>query len=185
MSKAFTRETDEEDDDGAPDAGAPSIPGYRNYITPAGYARLNAELSRLWDDERPKLVETITWAAGNGDRSENGDYIYGKRRLREIDRRIRFLSRRIDSAVVVPHTGRDASRVLFGATVEVEDDDGKRQVLHMVGVDELDPARGRVSWISPIARALWNAAVGDVVTLRTPAGTRELEVLSIRYDELP
>ena len=183
MSKAFTRETDGDDDDLQADAPAHPV-GFKNYITPAGYARLNAELKRLWEDERPKLVETITWAASNGDRSENGDYIYGKRRLRQIDSRIRFLSKRLDSAEVVDHKGRDQNRVYFGATVTVADEDGNERTVSIVGIDELDPARGRVSWISPIAKALMKAEVGDTVTLRTPKGNEQIEVVDIRYEEL-
>ena len=135
--------------------------------------------------DRPKLVETIAWAAGNGDRSENGDYIYGKRKLREIDRRIRFLGKRLDSAVVVDNAGKDHEQVFFGATVTVLDEEGTERTVSIVGVDELDPVRGRVSWISPIASALLKARVGDVVTLKTPRGAEELEVLAIRYDPLP
>jgi transcription elongation factor GreB len=185
MSKAFTKESDGDDDDReAADAGG--LPaGFTNYITPAGRQRLVDELDRLWKDERPKLVETIAWAASNGDRSENGDYIYGKRRLREIDRRIRFLSKRLDSAVVVENVGRTHDKVYFGATVTVVDEDGKERTVSIVGVDELDPARGRVSWVSPIATALMQASVGDVVTLRTPRGPEEIQVLAIRYDPLP
>jgi transcription elongation factor GreB len=185
MSKAFTKEGDGEDDvdrDLAADAGIPG--GFTNYITPAGRQRLNDELTRLWKIDRPRLVETITWAASNGDRSENGDYIYGKRKLREIDRRIRFLSKRLDSVVVVDNAGKDHDRVYFGATVTVADEAGAERTVSIVGVDELDPTAGRVSWISPIATALLKASVGDVVTLRTPSGTEELEVVAIRYDAL-
>ena len=163
----------------------PELGGFTNYITPAGHRRLNDELSHLWKVERPKLVETIAWAASNGDRSENGDYIYGKRKLREIDRRIRYLSKRLDSAVVVDNAGKTHGRVYFGATVTVVDESGTELTVSIVGVDELDPARGRVSWISPIASALLKASVGDVVTMRTPRGNEELEVIAIRYDELP
>lgn len=184
MSKAFTRESDGEDDD-EPELEAGQPTGFKNYITPAGYRRLNEELARLWDGDRPKLVETITWAASNGDRSENGDYIYGKRKLREIDRRIRFLSKRIDSAVVVDNTGRNHDRVYFGATVTVADEDGNERTVSIVGIDELDPANGRVSWISPIAKALMNAEVGDVVTLKMPGGSQQLEITGIGYDPLP
>ena len=159
--------------------------GFTNYITPAGHQRLNDELSRLWKVDRPKLVETIAWAAGNGDRSENGDYIYGKRKLREIDRRIRFLSKRLDSAVVVDNAGKEHDRVYFGATVTFLDESREERSVSIVGADELDPGRGRVSWISPIATALLKASVGDVVTLRTPRGAEELQVVAIRYDDLP
>jgi transcription elongation factor GreB len=184
MSDDFTKDPDEDDGPELPDAaGVPG--GFTNYTTPAGHRRLNDELSLLWRVERPKLVETIAWAASNGDRSENGDYIYGKRKLREIDRRIRYLSKRLDSAVVVNNAGKAHDRVYFGATVTVADASGTERTVSIVGVDELDLARGRVSWISPIATALLKASVGDAVTMRTPRGPEELEVLAIRYDELP
>ena len=184
MSKAFTKESDADDElDRDEDAGIPG--GFTNYVTPAGHRRLAEELDRLWKVDRPKLVETIAWAAGNGDRSENGDYIYGKRKLREIDRRIRFLGKRLDSAVVVDNAGKDHEQVFFGATVTVLAEEGTERTVSIVGVDELDPVRGRVSWISPIATALLKASVGDVVTMRTPRGVEELEILAIRYDELP
>src|SRR5512143_3668236 len=185
MSKAFTKESDGDDDE--PDLAADAGPsaGFTNYVTPAGHKRLNDELARLWKVDRPKLVDTIAWAASNGDRSENGDYIYGKRKLREIDRRIRFLSKRLDSAVVVDNAGKAHDCVYFGATVTVVGEDGQERTVCIVGVDELDPARGRVSWISPIATALLKGSVGDVVTMRTPRGTEELEIVAIRYDELP
>lgn len=185
MSKAFTKDTDGEDEDAAglePQVVPPG--GFKNYITPAGYRALAAELDGLWRVERPKLVETIAWAASNGDRSENGDYIYGKRRLREIDRRIRFLSKRLDIAEVVDNGGNDHDRVYFGATVTVLDEDGEERSVTIVGTDEIDPARGRVSWISPIAKALLRACVGDVVTLTTPRGVEALEVRDIRYESL-
>ena len=184
MSKAFTKEPEGDDDDrDLPDDPSPA--GFTNYITPAGRGRRNEELSRLWKVDRPKLVDTIAWAASNGDRSENGDYIYGKRKLREIDRRIRFLSNRLDSAVVVDNAGKDHDRAYFGATVTFLDEAGERRTVSIVGADELDPARGRVSWISPIATALMKASVGDVVPLRTPRGTEEIEVVDIRYEPLP
>ena len=188
MSKAFTKESDgnDGDDDDRDLGGNTATPiDFQNYITPAGRKRLTDEIDALWKVERPKLVDTIAWAASNGDRSENGDYIYGKRRLREIDRRIRFLSKRLDSAVVVNNAGKDHPRVYFGATVTFLDESGDERTVSIVGVDELDPGRGRVSWISPIATALLKASVGDVVTLRTPRGTEEIEVVAIRYDELP
>jgi len=184
MSKAFTREPEAEvEDDFEGETDEPT--GFKNYITPAGYARLRAELDRLWAVERPKLVETIAWAASNGDRSENGDYIYGKRRLREIDRRVRFLSKRLDIAVVVDNAGKSREQVFFGATVTVVGQDGCKRTVSIVGTDEVDPARGRVSWISPIAKAVLKARVGDVVTLRTPTGIEEIEILEISYDHLP
>jgi transcription elongation factor GreB len=183
MSKAFTKESDEGDDeDFELEAAAPHVE--KNYITPAGYRRLREELAELWDVERPKVVETIAWAASNGDRSENADYIYGKRRLREIDRRVRFLSKRIDSAEVVDNAGRDDDRVYFGATVTYRDRSGADRTVTIVGIDEVDAAHGRVSWISPIAKALLKAREGDVVTLRTPGGAEEIEIGAVRYEPL-
>ena len=164
---------------------AEAIEPVKNYITPGGFRRLQEELAHLWKVERPPVVTTVAWAAGNGDRSENGDYIYGKKKLREIDRRIRFLGKRLDAAVVVDNAGKEHERVYFGATVTVADENGAERTVSIVGVDELDPARGRVSWISPIATALLKGTVGDVVTLRTPRGTEELEIIDIRYEELP
>ena len=186
MSKAFTKESDapEDDDLDLELEVAAEPPGAKNYITPAGYQRLRAESAELWDVERPKLVETVAWAASNGDRSENADYLYGKRRLREIDRRLRFLSKRIESAAVVDNAGRDDDQAFFGATVTYADRSGAERTVTIVGVDEVDPARGRVSWISPIAKALLKAREGDVVTLRTPGGVEEIEVRSIRYAPL-
>ena len=184
MSKAFTKESDAPEDDDLDLEVAAEPPGAKNYITPAGYRRLRAESAELWDVERPKLVETVAWAASNGDRSENADYLYGKRRLREIDRRLRFLSKRIESAAVVDNAGRDDEQAFFGATVTYADRSGAERTVTIVGVDEVDPARGRVSWISPIAKALLKAREGDVVTLRTPGGVEEIEVRSIRYAPL-
>src|SRR5262245_50199043 len=184
MSKAFTKEPDGDDDDLDRDGDDATPVGFTNYITPAGHKRLNDELSRIWKVDRPKLVETIAWAASNGDRSENGDYIYGKRKLREIDRRIRFLSKRLDGAVVVDNAGKEHERVYFGATVTYVHESGERHTVSIVGVDEIDPARGRVSWISPIGTALLKASLGDVVTLRTPRGAEALEILDVRYDTL-
>lgn len=163
--------------------GTPA-PAVKNYITPAGYKRLQDELARLWKDERPQMVATVAWAAGNGDRSENGDYIYGKRRLREIDRRIRYLSKSLDSAVVVDNAGKRADRVFFGATVTYQLQSGGEKEVTIVGVDELDASDTRVSWRSPLATALLKARVGDVVTLRTPRGPERLEIVDIRYDTL-
>ncbi len=184
MSKAFTREQDGADEDElAPEAEQPQ--GLKNYITPAGYARLQAELKHLLDVERPQTVGIVHWAASNGDRSENGDYIYGKKRLREIDRRIRFLIKRLEIAEVVDSRGQEQDRVFFGATVSVRDSAGRVRSVSIVGMDEVDPARGRVSWVSPIARALLKAREGDTVNLRTPSGMEELEVAEIRYVDLP
>jgi transcription elongation factor GreB len=188
MSKAFTRENDAaEDEDDEVDV-SPLPEGSRNYMTPGGFARLKRELDELVGRERPALVATVAWAAGNGDRSENGDYIYGKKRLREIDRRIRFLVRRLDLAEVVdPAAPRDedaADRVYFGATVAVRGADGAMRRLSIVGIDETDTVRGYVSWISPMARALLKAREGDTVTLRTPAGSEELEIVEVSYAPL-
>jgi transcription elongation factor GreB len=184
LNKAFTREPDgAEDDEAPPEAEQPQ--GLKNYITPAGYARLQAELKLLLDVERPQTVGIVQWAASNGDRSENGDYIYGKKRLREIDRRIRFLIKRLELAEVVDPSGQERDRVFFGATVGVRDGAGRERNVSIVGMDEVDPARGRVSWVSPIARALLKARVGDSVTLRTPSGVEQLEVVDIRYNDLP
>ncbi len=182
MNKAFVKESDEDDDLDS----APKLPqGVKNYITPAGYQRLKDEFDRLWKIERPELVKTITWAASNGDRSENGDYIYGKRRLREIDRRLRFLSKRLDNAEVVDPAQRGAcDQVFFGATVTVCDSQGEMRTYSIVGLDEADPGRGRISWISPLAKALLKAREGDCVKLQTPAGIEELEVVAIRYEAL-
>jgi transcription elongation factor GreB len=190
MNKAFTNEdaASAVPDDDEIDTGTPLPAGSRNYMTPGGHARLRAELDALTTRERPELVATVAWAAGNGDRSENGDYIYGKKRLREIDRRIRFLVRRLDNAEVVdPVTRRDAEtedQVFFGATVTVTGPDGGERTVSIVGVDEIDTARGYISWISPMARALIKAREGDIVTLRTPAGSEDLEILAVRYQAL-
>ena len=185
MNKAFTRETDDSDEDDVPE-GAPLLPaGTRNYMTPGGFARLKGELDQLVGTERPQLVATIAWAAGNGDRSENGDYIYGKKRLREVDRRIRFLVKRLDRAEVVDPFARagsdDDDRVFFGATVEVVNARGEPRTVSIVGVDEIDTARGYISWVSPMARALIKGREGDTVTLHTPGGSEELEIASVRY----
>ena len=181
MNKAFTRETDSDDDDDAP--ALPPVPaGGKNYITPQGYARMRAELFDLIDNERPKVVEIVHWAASNGDRSENGDYIYGKKRLREIDRRIRFLTQRMEIAEVTdPSAHHGSDQVFFGATVTYEDEAGQRGTVTILGIDEADSTQGQVSWISPIARALLKAREGDVVKLVTPAGVREVEVMSVTY----
>lgn len=180
MSKAFTRETDQDDDDDAPASVAP--PGGKNYITRAGYDRLRAELFQLMDEERPRIVEIVHWAASNGDRSENGDYLYGKKRLREIDRRIRFLTTRLEIAEVVdPSLHHGGDQVFFGATVTYADAEGEEITVTILGVDEADSARGQISWISPVARALLKARVGDVVRLALPGGVQELEVLAVQY----
>ncbi|MDP2263419.1 MAG: transcription elongation factor GreB [Hydrogenophaga sp.] len=180
MSKAFTRETDHDEDDELPPP--PPVPSGKNYITRAGYERLRAELFTLMDDERPKMVEIVHWAASNGDRSENGDYLYGKKRLREIDRRIRFLTQRLEIAEVVDaslHHGGD--QVFFGCTVTYADDTGTETTVTILGVDEVDSARGEISWVSPVARALLKARVGEVVRLVVPGGVQELEVVAVHY----
>lgn len=181
MNKAFVKESDEADDE--LEASLPQIPaGARNYITPAGYHRIRAELLHLIDVERPEVVQIVHWAASNGDRSENGDYIYGKRRLREIDRRIRFLTKRLDLAEVVdPSQHHGGDQVFFGATVTYANQAGEEHTVTIVGIDELDPLNGKISWISPVARALTKAHEGEVVTLKTPAGMDQLEILKVEY----
>ena len=183
MSKAFTRESDAGDDDD--EVALPALPqGTKNYVTPQGYARLRSELMGLLDEERPKVVEVVSWAAKNGDRSENGDYLYGKKRLREIDRRIRFLIKRLETAIVVtPSEQENTEQVFFGATVTVCDGDGENeQTYQIVGVDEANASEGRISWIAPLSRALLKAREGDVIRFASPAGLREIEVLEIRYE---
>lgn len=180
MSKAFTRETDSDDEELELSSQLPV--GVKNYITPGGYRKLQEELDHLWKVERPALVKTITWAASNGDRSENGDYIYGKKRLREIDRRVRFLRKRLELAEVVdPALRGNCNQVFFGATVTVCDANGCESTYSIVGVDEADVAGGRISWVSPLARALLKLNEGDIATLRTPTGINELEVVSVIY----
>ncbi len=185
MNKAFVKETDapEEDEE---DFSIPALPaGSKNYMTPAGYAQLDAEFNQLWRVERPKLVETISWAASNGDRSENGDYIYGKKRLREVDRRIRFLSKRLENAEVVDPAAREyTDQVFFGATVTVADSDGNESTYVLVGIDEADAGRGHIAWISPMARALLKAREGDTVTVQTPDGRRDVDIISVRYQAI-
>ncbi|MFP5419097.1 MAG: transcription elongation factor GreB [Gammaproteobacteria bacterium] len=185
MNKAFIKESDAADDDEDVTV-APALPaGSKNYMTPMGYAQLDAEFNQLWKVERPKLVETISWAASNGDRSENGDYIYGKKRLREVDRRIRFLSKRLEHAEVVDPATREATdQVFFGATVTVADLDGTEATYAIVGLDEADAGRGRIAWISPMARALLKAREGDIVYVHTPEGRRELEIVAVRYQPI-
>ncbi len=185
MSKAFTREAegDEEDDELSPSLKLP--PGSKNYITPAGHARLLEEQEFLIKVERPKVVEVVAWAASNGDRSENGDYLYGKKRLREIDRRIRFLGKRLDNAQVVdPTLQGENDQIFFGATVTLSFDGEAEQVFSIVGIDEADASRGRISWISPLARALIKAREGDAIRFQTPAGVREIDILEVRYQPL-
>jgi len=186
MNKAFVKESDGDDED---DLGPEAIPlpaGTKNYVTTAGYKRLRAELSHLMNVERPDVVQIVSWAASNGDRSENGDYLYGKKRLREIDRRIRFLTKRLAIAEVVePATQPNRDQIFFGATVLYSDKEGDEHHVTIVGVDEADPLQGRISWISPVARALMKAREGDTVVLRTPAGVDELDVLEVHYPDEP
>lgn len=184
VNKAFVKERDgddEDDDELVPTLRLPA--GSKNYMTRRGYDALRVELDQLVRIERPQMVETVAWAAGNGDRSENGDYIYGKKRLREIDRRIRFLIKRVESAEVVdPERQQGLEQVFFGATVSFCDlDTEEEQTWQIVGVDEADAAHGRISWISPLARAVLKAKVGDVVRFQSPAGMREIEVVDVRY----
>lgn len=180
MNKAFTKETNDEED--LPDAVNSLPAGSKNYITPEGMARLQDELKHLRTVERPQVVETVSWAAGNGDRSENGDYIYGKKRLREIDRRLRFLIKRMEIAEVVdPALQKNHDQVFFGATVTYADSKGTERTVRIVGVDEARMEKGEISWISPVARALMKALDGDIVKMRTPGGEEELEILKIEY----
>ncbi|TAN23970.1 MAG: transcription elongation factor GreB [Acidobacteria bacterium] len=194
MSKAFTKESagDEDDEElaqAADEARSAALAGVKNYITPAGLQRLHDELRFLHRRERPAVTEVVAWAAGNGDRSENADYHYGKRRLREIDRRIRFLTQRIEAAEVVdpeaPRSGRAATQVFFGATVRFANAAGAEQTVSIVGVDEVDLERNFISWQSPLARALMKAGPGDVVVLRAPGTTEKLEVLDVVYQRIP
>lgn len=183
MSKAFTKENDNAPDDDDEEVVAPLPAGSKNYMTPSGHARMREEFDQLWKVERPKLVETIHWAASNGDRSENGDYIYGKRRLREIDRRIRYLSKRLENAEVVdPATREETDQIFFGATVMIVDAHNDESTFTIVGIDEVDLSKNHISWISPMARALMKAREGDTVTLSTPGGKREMQVLEVRYE---
>ncbi len=181
MSKAFTRETDS--DDGDDDSPLPPLPpGGKNYMTPEGHERLRAELIDLLDNQRPPVVEAVHWAARNGDRSENGDYLYGKKRLREIDRRIRFLTKRLDIAEVAdPSAHHGSDQIFFGATVTYADEAGQERTVTILGIDEADSSQAQVSWVSPIARTLLKAREGDVLKLITPSGPKEIEVVSVSY----
>jgi transcription elongation factor GreB len=185
MNKAFVREADGDDEEAEHEQAARLPAGTRNYITPSGHARLRDELEHLVKRERPHVVEIVAWAASNGDRSENGDYIYGKRRLREIDRRIRFLSKRLDIAEVVdPLRQGDNDQVFFGARVTLADAEGGENTYTIVGVDEADVARGRISWVSPLARAMIKARAGDTVRFQSPVGLRELEIVEVIYESI-
>ncbi|NYT66091.1 transcription elongation factor GreB [Alcaligenaceae bacterium] len=182
MSKAFVKETDHDDDEDLVPAALALPPGTKNYITTNGYQQLRAELAHLLTKERPEVVQIVSWAASNGDRSENGDYIYGKKRLREIDRRMRFLTKRLEIAEVVdPATQPNRDQVFFGATVVYSNKVGEEFRVTIVGVDEAEPLEGKISWVSPVARALIKAREGDTITLRTPAGIDELDVLEVIY----
>ena len=185
MNKAFTREPEGDLDDDDESASLPPLPtGTRNYLTPHGYQRLRAELMTLLDDERPKIVEVVSWAAKNGDRSENGDYLYGKKRLREIDRRIRFLTKRLDIAEVAdPSVHHGSEQVFFGATVTYAVASGEERTVTIKGIDEADSLNGEVSWISPIARTLLKAREGDELQLLTPGGVETIEVVAVRYPQ--
>lgn len=184
MNKAFVRETDGDDDEELePSLKLPA--GTRNYITPAGHDRLKSELEHLVKRERPHVVEIVSWAASNGDRSENGDYIYGKRRLREIDRRIRFLTKRLDVAEVIdPLRQGDNDQIFFGATVTIADANGIANTYTIVGVDETNVSKGCISWISPLARALIKAREGDSIRFQSPVGVREIDILEVRYEAI-
>ena len=191
MSNAFTTDWDDAEDDeseGVVEQPAPAAPAVKNYITPAGLQRLRDELKFLLTRERPAVTQVVAWAAGNGDRSENADYQYGKRRLKQIDKRIRFLRHRIDAAEVVdpeaPRTGRAGTHVFFGATVRYSNEAGSERVVSIVGVDEVDLDRHHISWVSPLAKALMKAGPGDSVVLHAPAGTEELEILDVRYERI-
>ena len=187
MSKAFTREDDAPEEDFEGDEEANPIPaGSKNYMTPAGWRRMRDELTWLVKTERPNVTSVVSWAAKLGDRSENADYQYGKKRLREIDRRIRYLTKRLEAAEVVdPATREDTDQVFFGATVTYATGEGEEQTVRIVGIDEMDPPRNYVSWISPVARALIKAREGDTVSLRTPGGVEALEILEVRYEAIP
>ena len=185
MSQTSIQDSDQSEDED--EGGTPPIPaGAKNYITPRGYARLKEEALQLLNRERPELVKVIAWAAANGDRSENADYIYGKRRLRELDRRIRFLTKRLDAAAVIdPAAREETDQVFFGATVTLLDEDGNESIYSIVGIDEADVSRGRISWISPLARALLKHHEGDQITFQAPGGNQVLEIVKVEYKELP
>src|SRR5690554_879975 len=184
MNKAFVKESDNDDDDDLGPEAVKLPAGTKNYITTQGYARLREELAHLMTEERPSVVQVVSWAASNGDRSENGDYLYGKKRLREIDRRMRFLTKRLEIAEVVdPSAQPNKDQVFFGATVVYSDKAGEEFRVTIVGVDEAEPLQGKISWISPVARALLKAREGDEVNLRTPAGNEELEILEVIYPD--
>jgi len=183
MSKAFTKEDTDTDTDVDSEVDA-SVPGGKNYMTPAGAERMRQELKKLRYEERPEVTKVVSWAAGNGDRSENGDYLYGKKRLREIDKRMRFLAKRLESAEIVDPLAIKVSYVQFGATVTVRYEDDTEKTYTIVGIDEVDLSRGRISWMSPLARALLKASEGDLIDFHSPKGRQEVEVMSVRYVEI-
>ena len=185
MSKAFTKEDSDQDQDEGQDLELKALPTKKNYITPQGFARLKDELHLLLNKTRPELTQVVAWAASNGDRSENADYIYGKRRLREIDRRIRFLTKRLEIAEVIDPAHVKATKIQFGATVTYANEEGIKKTMSIVGIDEIDPGKGKISWISPLARVLLNSEVGDVVTFQSPKGEEELEILQLVYRDIP
>jgi transcription elongation factor GreB len=186
VSKAFTRESDAPDDEGDLPEENPIPAGSKNYLTPGGWRRLRDELSWLVNDERPQVTNVVSWAAKNGDRSENGDYLYGKKRLREIDRRVRYLTKRLEVAEVVDPGRREATdQVFFGATVSYVDSQGAEHTVRIVGIDETDLPKNRISWVSPVARALIKAREGDTVSLQTPGGLQALEIVEVRYEDIP
>ena len=188
MSKAFTKENDSPSDDSdhvREDSALAALPNRKNYITPAGFKRLKDEHGKLLNQERPDLVQVISWAAGNGDRSENGDYIYGKRKLREIDRRIRFLSKRLEIAEVIDPAQVKSNKIQFGATVTYQNEEGLKKTISIIGIDEIAPSEGKISWISPLAKVLLNQSAGDIVTFKSPRGEDELEILKVEYKTIP
>ncbi len=185
MSKAFTREDDNQDDEPDVEPVAPATPGGKNYITPAGAEKLRTELHKLVTETRPHITEVVAWAASLGDRSENADYIYNKRKLREIDRRIRFLTKRLEIAEVVDPTANPSNTAHFGATVTLREENGTEKTFSIVGVDEIDVKKGRISWVSPLGKALLKAKAGDTITFRSPKGEEDLEIISVVYLPLP
>lgn len=185
MSKAFTKEDDSRELDEDLEKEGPQLPvGVRNYMTPQGAEKMRAELKDLLNRVRPELTQVVQWAAANGDRSENADYIYGKRRLREIDRRIRFLSKRLENAEIIDPTTVQADSVRFGATVRVRLEDGSEKTYSIVGIDEIDAKTGKISWLSPLGSTLLKAKEGDSLTFRSPKGEQEIEIISIQYIEI-
>jgi transcription elongation factor GreB len=185
MSKAFVKENENGDDDSDLEVPAPATPGGKNYITPQGAEKLRQELKELVNVTRPKITEIVSWAASNGDRSENGDYLYNKKKLREIDKRIRFLTKRLEIAEVVDPTQSKSDAVHFGATVTLLDESGTEKTYAIVGIDETDIKLGKISWISPLGKALLKAKKGDTITFRSPKGEEDLEILSVKYVEIP